>query len=139
MSDADIRAIAVYLKDLPPGEREPNVLPPPETQMADGQTIYRSACIACHEVDGSGAPRIYPPLPGNANLQSAIAASTLRIILDGAQTLTTPRAPNAGSMPAYADKLSDQEIADVATYIRNSWGNSASAVTAAQVAKARAK
>lgn len=139
MSDADIRAIAVYLKDLPPGEREPNVLPPPEAQMADGQKVYRSACIACHEVDGSGAPRIYPPLPGNANLQSAIAASTLRIILDGAQTLTTPRAPNPGSMPAYADKLSDQEIADVATYIRNSWGNSASAVTAAQVAKARAK
>jgi mono/diheme cytochrome c family protein len=138
MSDADIHAIATYLKDLPPGEREPNVLPPPETQMADGQKVYRSACIACHEVDGSGAPRIYPPLPGNANLQSAIAASTLRIILDGAQTLTTPRAPNAGSMPAYADKLSDQEIADVATYIRNSWGNSASAVTAAQVAKARA-
>ena len=139
MSDADVHAIAVYLKDLPPGEHEPNVLPPPETQMADGQKVYRSACIACHEVDGSGAPRIYPPLPGNANLQSAIAASTLRIILDGAQTLTTPRAPNPGSMPAYADKLSDQQIADVATYIRNSWGNSASAVTAAQVEKARSK
>ena len=137
MSDADIQAIAVYLKDLPPGEREPNVLPPPETQMADGQKVYRSACVACHEVDGSGAPKIYPPLPGNANLQSAIAASTLRVILQGAQTLTTPRAPNPGSMPAYAEKLSDQEIADVATYIRNSWGNSASAVTAAQVAKAR--
>jgi mono/diheme cytochrome c family protein len=115
------------------------VLPPPETQMADGQKVYRSACVACHEVDGSGAPKIYPPLPGNANLQSAIAASTLRIILDGAHTLTTPRAPNPGSMPAYADKLSDQEIADVTTYIRNSWGNSASAVTAAQVAKARNK
>jgi mono/diheme cytochrome c family protein len=139
MSDSDVRAIAVFLKDLPPGEREPNVQPPPEAQTADGQKIYRSACIACHEVDGSGAPKIYPPLPGNANLQSAIAASTLRIILQGAQTLTTPRAPNPGSMPAYADKLSDQEIADVATYIRNSWGNSASAVTAAQVAKARDK
>jgi mono/diheme cytochrome c family protein len=139
MSDADVHAIAVYLKDLPPGEHEPNVLPPPEAQMADGQKVYRSACIACHEVDGSGAPKIYPPLPGNANLQSAIAASTLRIILDGAHTLTTPRAPNPGSMPAYADKLSDQEIADVATYIRNSWGNSASAVTAAQVEKARSK
>jgi len=139
MSDADVRAIAVYLKELPPGEREPNVLPPPEAQMSDGQRVYRSACIACHEVDGSGAPRIYPPLPGNANLQSAIAASTLRIILDGAQTLTTPRAPNPGSMPTYADKLSDQQIADVATYIRNSWGNSASAVTATQVAQARRK
>jgi mono/diheme cytochrome c family protein len=137
MSDADIRAIAAYLKDLPPGEREPNALPPPQAQMSDGEKVYKSACIACHEADGSGAPRIYPPLPGNANLQSAIALSTLRIILDGAQTLTTPRAPNPGSMPAYADKLSDQEIADVTTYIRSSWGNSASAVTAAQVAKAR--
>jgi mono/diheme cytochrome c family protein len=57
-------------------------------------------------------------------------------MLDGAQTVTTPRAPNAGSMPAYA-KLSDQEIADVTTYIRNSWGNAAPAVTPGQVAKAR--
>ena len=39
--------------------------------MADGEKLYDGACIACHEVDGSGAPRIYPPLPGNANLQSA--------------------------------------------------------------------
>ena len=138
MSDGDVHAIAVYLKDLPPGAPEPdNVLPPSPGQMSDGEKIYKSACIACHEADGSGAPRIYPPLPGNANLQSAIAASTLRIILKGAQTVTTPRAPNAGSMPAYADKLSDQEIADVATYIRNAWGNSASAVTADQVRTAR--
>ena len=137
MSDADVRAIAVFLKDMPPGEREPHVQPPPDTQMANGEKVYRGSCVACHEIDGSGSPRIYPPLPGNANLQSAIAASTLRIILDGAQTLTTPRAPNTGSMPAYAGKLSDEEIADVTTYIRNSWGNSASAVTAAQVAKAR--
>lgn len=137
MSDADVRAIAVYLKDLPAGTPEPHVVPPAETQLADGEKIYRGACVACHEADGSGAPRIYPPLPGNANLQSAIPANTLRIILEGVQTLTTPRAPNAGSMPAYAEKLSDQEIADVATYIRNAWGNSASAVTATQVARAR--
>jgi mono/diheme cytochrome c family protein len=137
MSDADVHAIAVYLKDLPAGEREPNVLPPPEAQMSAGEKVYRGACVACHELDGSSAPGIYPPLPGNANLQSAIAASTLRIILDGARTITTPRAPNPGSMPAYADKLTDEQIADVATYIRNSWGNSASAVTAAQVAAAR--
>jgi len=137
MSDADVRAIAVYLKDLPAGTPEPEVPPPPQTQMTDGEKIYKGACIACHEADGSGAPRIYPPLPGNANLQSVDAANALRIILDGAQTVTTARAPNTGSMPAYRDKLSDQEIADVTTYIRNSWGNAASAVTPAQVAKAR--
>jgi mono/diheme cytochrome c family protein len=136
MSDSDIRAIATYLKALPPGAPEPVLSPPPAAQMADGEKIYRGACIACHELDGSGAPRIYPPLPGNANLQSENPASTLRIILDGAESLTTPRAPNAGSMPAYAN-LPDQQIADVTTYIRNAWGNAAPAVTAAQVAKAR--
>jgi mono/diheme cytochrome c family protein len=136
MSDSDVRAIAVYLKDLPAGAPEPAVSPPPQAQMANGEKLYNGACIACHEIDGSGAPRIYPPLPGNANLQSADPTSALRIILDGAQTVTTPRAPNTGSMPAYA-KLSDQEIADVTTYIRNSWGNAAPAVTPGQVAKAR--
>jgi mono/diheme cytochrome c family protein len=113
------------------------VTAPPPAQIADGEKLYKGACIACHEADGSGAPRIYPPLPGNANLQSADPTSTLRIILDGAETVTTARAPNTGSMPPYAAKLSDQEIADVATYIRNAWGNAAPAVTAAQVKAAR--
>jgi mono/diheme cytochrome c family protein len=137
MSDADVRAIAVYLKDLPPGPPEPAVVAPDGAELKAGAAIYARACIACHEADGSGAPRIYPPLPGNASLQAANPASTLRVILEGAQTLTTPRAPNTGSMPAYARQLSDQEVADVANYIRNSWGNSATPVTAQQVAKAR--
>jgi mono/diheme cytochrome c family protein len=137
MSDGDIRAIAVYLKDLAAGTPEPEVTPPPPADMATGKAIYARACIACHEADGSGAPRIYPPLPGNALLQSADPLSTLRIILDGAQTVTTPRAPNPGSMPAYAKQLSDREIADVANYIRNSWGNAGPPVTPAQVARAR--
>jgi mono/diheme cytochrome c family protein len=137
MSDADVRAIAVYLKDLPAGPPEPAASAPPAAQMAAGEKLYKAACIACHEADGSGAPRIYPPLPRNANLQSADASSALRIILDGAETVTTPRAPNKGSMPAYAAKMSDQEIADVTNYIRNSWGNAAPLVTADEVAKAR--
>ncbi|MBS0530908.1 MAG: cytochrome c [Proteobacteria bacterium] len=139
MSDADVQAMAAYLKDLPAGVPEPAVTPPSSHQMADGANIYNGACIACHEADGSGSPRVYPPLPGNANLQSGNPLSTIRIILDGAETVTTPRAPNTGSMPAYANKLTDQQIADVATYIRNAWGNAASAVAARRVAKARAQ
>jgi mono/diheme cytochrome c family protein len=137
MSDDDARAIAIYLKDLPLGAPEPAVTPPPPADMTEGAAVYARACVACHEADGSGAPRIYPPLPGNALLQSTDPSSTLRIILDGAQTLTTPRAPNPGSMPAYAKQLSDQQIADVTNYIRNSWGNAAPPVTPAQVRKAR--
>jgi mono/diheme cytochrome c family protein len=104
--------------------------------MNAGADIYAHACVSCHETDGSGAPRIYPPLPGNALLQSADPSSTLRIILDGAQTVTTPRAPNTGSMPPYK-QLSDRQVADVTNYIRHSWGNTATLVTPEQVAKAR--
>jgi mono/diheme cytochrome c family protein len=137
MSDADVLAIAVYLKNLPPARREPTVTPPDDAEMKAGQAVYARLCIACHEADGSGAPRIYPPLPANALLQSINPSSTLRIILDGAHTVTTPRAPNTGEMPAYAKQLSDEQVAAVTNYIRNSWGNAAPLVTPAQVAKAR--
>jgi mono/diheme cytochrome c family protein len=137
MGDADIASIAVYLKSLPTGPSEPTVTPPQTSEMTAGAAVYSKFCVACHEADGSGAPRIYPPLPANALLQSADAASTLRVILDGAHTVTTPRAPNTGEMPGYADKLSDAEIAAVTNYIRNSWSNAAPLVTADEVAKAR--
>lgn len=137
MSDADVRGIAVYLKSLPPGPAEPDEPAPTDAELKVGKEVYSHNCIACHEVDGSSAPRVYPPLNGNALLQSADPSSTLRVILDGAQTVTTPRAPNPGSMPAYAKQLSDQQIADVTNYIRNSWGNAAPLVTADDVAKAR--
>jgi mono/diheme cytochrome c family protein len=136
MSEPDLKAIAAYLKSLPAGPPEPDRVALTDTEMKIGKDVYARNCIACHEADGSSSPRVYPPLNGNALLQSADPSSTLRVILDGAQTVTTPRAPNTGSMPAYA-KLSDQEIADVANYIRNSFGNSAPPVTVDQVAKAR--
>ncbi|WP_375159922.1 c-type cytochrome [Bradyrhizobium sp. RDT46] len=137
MSDADVRAIALYLKSLPPARRETIVTPPGDAEMKAGQAVYAKLCVACHEADGSGAPRIYPPLPGNALLQSNNPSSTLRIILDGARTVTTPRAPNTGEMPGYGGQLSNEEIAAVTNYIRNSWGNAALLVTPARVAKAR--
>ena len=136
MSEADVRAIAVYLKDISAGPPEPAVAAPSRAQMSNGEKLYKGSCVACHELDGSSAPRIYPPLPGNANLQSANPASAIKIMLDGAETITTPRAPNTGSMPPYA-KWSDQDVADVVTYIRNAWGNAAPAATAEEVAKLR--
>jgi mono/diheme cytochrome c family protein len=137
MSDGDVRAIAVYLKDLPAGPPEPSVTPLQDADMKSGAALYAHACVACHEADGSSSPRVYPPLNGNALLQADDPTSTLRIILDGAQTVTTQRAPNTGSMPGYAKQWTDQQVADVTNYIRNSWGNAAPLVTADQVAKAR--
>ena len=78
MSDADVRAIAVYLKSLPAGAPEPAVTRRREAGHERRRSrSTRTTAIACHETDGSGAPRIYPPLPGNALLQSADPSSTL--------------------------------------------------------------
>src|SRR5260370_34451914 len=99
MSDQDIRAIAVYLKDLPAGAPEPAVTPPPQAEMTAGKAGYDHPCIACPEGDGSGAPRVYPPPPRNAQLQADQPANTLRIIPPRAPTGTTPRAPHNRSVP----------------------------------------
>ena len=106
--------------------------------MADGEKLYKGACIACHEVDGIGAPRIYPPLPGNANLQSADPSSTLRIILDGARDRDDAARAQHRIDAGLCAKMSDQEIADVTTYIRNAWGNAAPAVTRGARSRKRA-
>src|SRR2546430_15938664 len=86
IGDADVRAIAVYLKDLPPGAPEPAVTPPPQAEMAAGAAGYAHAGIACHEADGSGAPRNYPPPPRHAKPPTADPNNTPRIILDRAPT-----------------------------------------------------
>lgn len=137
LPDNDIQAIAIYLKSLPAGAPEAAPAPPSPSQMAAGEKAYRETCSACHELTGEGSPGVYPPLPGNSNLQSADPSSIIRIVLDGARSVTTPQMPNPATMPAYKGKMTDSEIAAVITYMRNAWGNAASPVTARQVRGAR--
>jgi mono/diheme cytochrome c family protein len=107
--------------------------------MAAGQAIFVDECSACHAVDGKAEPRYFPPLPGAAVTQSADPTTVLRFILSGTQTVATDARPTPLSMPSFAWKLSDGQVAAVATYVRNSWGNAAPAVTASQVGKLRRK
>ncbi len=134
MSDADIHAIAAYLKDLPVGAAERADIGVAHLRGRIDHDFGHQAVGVAFAV--AAALQVFDDVT-DAHLQSADPSSTLRIILDGAQTVTTPRAPNAGSMPAYAKQLSDRQIADVTNYIRNSWGNAAPLVTPAQVKKAR--
>ena len=76
---------------------------------------------------------MFPPLAGNANVQSRDSTSIVRVILRGARTVPTAKEPTASTMPAYDWKLSDTEIAAVASYVRNDWGNAAPEVSAEQV------
>ncbi|CAN5252388.1 cytochrome c [soil metagenome] len=137
MSDGDLEAMAVYLKSLPPGGGSPAIPNPDARAMNAGAAIYFDTCTACHKESGTGIKQIFPPLVGHSGLQQADATSTVRVVLEGARTTPTTSKPTPVSMPAFAWKLSDEQIADVTTYVRNSWGNRAPGVTPAQVRRLR--
>jgi len=138
MNDADLHAIATYLKDQPASPSAAAYDPDPGA-MKRGAAIYSDACASCHLQEGGGQPRIFPPLKDDAVAQQGDPNGLLHLILAGGRTAPTPTRPTPLSMPSFAWKLTDQQTADVATYIRNAWGNRASAVTAGQATKMRAR
>ena len=138
MNDADLAALVTYLRDRPPSP-DVHAEAPPEAVMQQGQAIWEDECSACHRMDGSGVPRYFPPIKASANLQQANATTVLHYILAGAHRAPTDRAPTPFAMPAFWWKLDDGQIAAVATYARNSWGNQAAAVAADDVARLRAR
>ena len=140
MSDADLQAIAVYLKG-PSGQQQTAAAdpadPPAQGVMKSGAQIYADECSACHASDGKGAAGLFPSLSGSPVVQQTDPTSVLHVVLRGALSVGTKPAPTAPAMPQFGWILNDDQVAAVATYIRNSWGNSAPAVSADNVGKTR--
>jgi mono/diheme cytochrome c family protein len=140
MTDADLAAIATYLKDLPGQTASPAAaISASDPRMAAGSAVYADECSACHGLDGKGVPFLFPSLAGSPNVRSADPASLIRVLIEGARSVATAAEPTGLGMPSFAWKLSDDQAAAVLTYIRNSWGASASAVDPRQVEEARAR
>jgi mono/diheme cytochrome c family protein len=127
LSDDDRKAIAVYLKSLPAAPERTPPTPPPAI-MRSGQAGFVESCSSCHQAN----TKDYPPLAHNAVVQFADPATMLRVMLQGSEPAATPGHSAGYSMPGFA-ALSDAELADIATYIRNGWGNRGSTVSAKQV------
>jgi alcohol dehydrogenase (quinone), cytochrome c subunit len=102
-----------------------------------GARIYLDNCAACHRPDGVGYELVFPRLAGNPVVQAGNPQSLISIVLDGSRTPRTARTPAQFTMPRFAWRLSDKNVADVVTFVRTSWGNSASSVSSADVAKTR--
>jgi mono/diheme cytochrome c family protein len=138
LSDADRRAIAVYLKSQPASAGIES--PAPEAgAMRRGAAIYSDACASCHLDNGVGQSKLFPPLGKDAMLQQPDPTGLEHLILAGTRIGTSASRPSPLGMPSFAWKLTDQEIADVSTFIRNSWGNQAAPVAASGVADLRKK
>jgi mono/diheme cytochrome c family protein len=136
LNDQDRHAIAVYLKGLP-ASPESDIPAPRAQAMQRGAAIYSDACASCHLEGGVGQPRLFPPLGNNAVVQQNEPSSVLHLIVAGGRIGVSPSRPSPLSMPSFAWKLTDSEVADVATYIRNSWGNRAPVVSVGQAERMR--
>ncbi|KGT92721.1 c-type cytochrome [Enterobacter cancerogenus] len=139
LTDADLRAIAVYLKQVPASTTTlPQPLSMDNGQMKMGENVYSANCTACHNSDGKGIPNLAASLANNPGLLADDASSIITTVLQGGRGAVTTGNPTSGAMPSFAWKLSDEQVAAVATYLRNSWGNAAKPVASDEVADKRA-
>jgi mono/diheme cytochrome c family protein len=134
MTDADLLAMATYLKDIPPNSSLRQGKPAPDPTRVAGATLYLDHCAGCHQSGGRGLAGVFPPLAGNGVVMAPDPADILKVVLGGvaAQGKYVP-------MPAFGAQLTDQQVATLANYVRTSWGNVAPPnATPARVASLRA-
>ncbi len=135
LSDADVTAISVYLKNqvTTTADREPKTKHPVTAiERASGKAIFADNCASCHGNDGKGVAGIAPSLVGAASVAGKEPETALRAVLQGFE-------PHGqwGVMPSFAQVFTPQEVSDVVNYVRTAWGNAGagSSVTPSQVTR----
>ncbi len=144
LTEEDVQAMAGYLKSLPARQGVPAAtdnLRSDEKQaiIASGARLYENQCASCHQASGKGVPSVYPALAGNRAVTAPVAANPIRLVLHGGFAPSTGGNPRPYGMPPFGQVMTDAEIAAVVTYIRNAWGNQASAVSAHDVNQYRSQ
>ncbi|MFT4045260.1 MAG: cytochrome c [Solimonas sp.] len=141
---ADLRAMAVYLKSLRDTGRPSAAgfqdVPAKavEAMRPRGEKLYREHCAQCHGEQGEGRAPAAPALAGNRAVLMSSAVDPIRIVLFGGYPPSTGGPSTAGNprpfgMPPFAPTLSDEQVAEVLTYVRTSWGNDARPVAGVEV------
>ncbi|WP_025733693.1 cytochrome c [Carnimonas nigrificans] len=139
-TEKDLQAVATYLKEGSDGDHQttpPEPIASDDNRMQPGGQIYADRCAGCHTPDGKGVEGLFPRLANNSLMRQDDPTSLIRVVLAGSRAGSTDAAPTGPSMPAFGWNMSDEQIANVLTFVRNSWGNAANAVSPSDVAKLR--
>ena len=139
LSAHDVAAIAAYLQASPTrAQRAIRPATPADPRvLTRGAAVYEKHCADCHGDDGEGAPPAYPPLARNPGVTQAIPANPIKAVLNGGYPPATATNPRPYGMPPFFATLSDQQVADVLTFVRASWGNAAPPVSTLHVERYR--
>ncbi len=138
LSDADLQAMAVYLKALPQMAATPDDRPVADAAvLARGSSLYIAHCAQCHGDAGQGKPGSYPALAGNRAVVLPQADNLVQMILRGGYQAQTAGNPRPVGMPPFQHLLDDGEVAAVASFVRASWGHTAAPVSALEVQRVK--
>lgn len=135
LTDDDLTAMAVYLKSLSPAID--SIATNVDEPVHNGAELYGEYCSTCHGNDGAGYLDVIPSLSGNPTLIADKPYSAVRVILHGAMSPESGPSETTRRMPAYQWMLSDEQIAELMTFMRSRWGNDAEPVSADMVKKLR--
>ena len=135
-NDADLRALATYLKALPVTASSQPVVAP--SVSARGSKLYESRCAQCHGDSGQGVTDAYPALAGNRAVLMPQKTNLVQVVLNGGYAPATKGNPRPYGMPPFVLELNDADVAAVLTHLRSSWGNQANAVSELEVNRIRA-
>jgi mono/diheme cytochrome c family protein len=120
LTDADLHAMAVYLKHQNPSVQASAPSPAKWPRQAAAAGLYQEQCGACHQNDGRGIPGTVPALKGNDLVTATEPSNVIMAMLEG-----FPPQGQWGAMGSFAHTLSDEQIADLTNYVRTAWGNAA--------------
>lgn len=107
-----------------------------EAQINAGKNLFGGTCSTCHQANGEGLPGVFPPL-AKSDFMMADKNRAIEIVLNGKSGPVTVNGKEFNSVMPPMSQLNNDEIANILTYVRNSWGNSGDAVTAEEVAKVK--
>ncbi len=146
MTDGDLTAIAAYLGALnqrapkPAAEGQTDtekLLISADPSMDLGPRLYLDNCAACHFTNGRGADEVFPELDGSSLVTAESPTGLISMILQGGELPSTAVRPARLRMPGFAYRLSDDEVATLATFLRQAWSNNTDAVTVDEVSGLR--
>ena len=137
-SSGNLRAVAIFLKDLPQARRSPAPVKANKAPiLARGASLYKDQCAQCHGGNGQGSTGAYPALAGNRTVTMTSTTNLVHAVAEGGFPPTTAGNRRPFGMPPFGQSLSNAELATVLTFIRNSWGNAGGPVSELDVVHAR--